>query len=218
MDLVLSLEEHVSQFHRLWAKGKKFALAGSSYGGFIALEYALAYPDNVSTMLLCSTFAWGFGGLMNAFKNVLTSERIKADCDRQLRLWTGSTHDNDDLEVATSEIRQIFRPVRLSGFNLSFGGSSTPAIPDLNYEVHNFAFSENLPRFDVRSRLCRISIPTLILVGIFDPLVSIRSAEGMAVAIPSAQLAIFSQSGHSPPMDEPETFRARVWEFLDGVK
>jgi proline iminopeptidase len=155
---------------------------------------------------------------MNAFKNILTSDRIKADSDRQLRLWTGSTHGNDDLETATGEIRQILRPADISRSSSSFGGPSRPAIPELNYEVHNFAFSENLPRFDVRSRLCHIAVPTLILVGKFDPLVSIRSAESMVEAMRSAQLAVFDHSGHSPPMDEPGTFRARVWEFLDGIK
>ena len=42
---------------REWIGAEKIVVAGGSYGGFIAMEYAIAYPDRVSAMILRDTSA-----------------------------------------------------------------------------------------------------------------------------------------------------------------
>src|SRR3984893_3498949 len=40
---------------REWAGAEQIVIAGGSYGGFIAMEYAIAYPDRVGAMILRDT-------------------------------------------------------------------------------------------------------------------------------------------------------------------
>lgn len=42
---------------RQWIGADEIVVAGGSYGGFIAMEYALAYPDRIKAMILRDTSA-----------------------------------------------------------------------------------------------------------------------------------------------------------------
>ncbi|KAF4490302.1 Proline iminopeptidase [Fusarium agapanthi] len=44
---------------RAWAGDEKFILAGGSYGGFLALNYALNYPNRLLALILRNTWACG---------------------------------------------------------------------------------------------------------------------------------------------------------------
>lgn len=80
--------------------------------------------------------------------------------------------------------------------------------------TQNFAFSYNVPRYEVRARLHEIGVPTLLVQGRHDLIVPVEAGLELSDGIPNAQLAIFERSGHSLPTDEPQTFQGRVWEFL----
>ena len=56
---------------RAWIGAEQIVVAGGSYGGFIAMEYALAYPDRVSALVLRDT-APDNTNLARAFENART--------------------------------------------------------------------------------------------------------------------------------------------------
>ena len=62
--------------------------------------------------------------------------------------------------------------------------------------------------------LRRVRCPTLVCVGRYDPLSSVRGAAAIAAGIPDARLAVFESSGHFPFVEEPEHFRAEIGGFL----
>jgi len=49
-------------------------------------------------------------GAMTALANILTSDRLKVDVARQVRVWSGSLHDDKDYEAAIPEMLPIFAP------------------------------------------------------------------------------------------------------------
>lgn len=201
-------------YDRTWARAERFVLAGGSYGGFVALEYALAYPKRLLGLILRDTSPEGPACYEGALKAVLSSPKVHVDRDRQVRLWTGKLIDNDDFQQGFAEILPIF-----SGPNLEQKQPTAREISNdmiLHYQTHNAAFSVNLPKYNITLQLGKIGVPTLVVAGRHDVVAPVALAKIIAKGIPGAQLAIFEKSGHSPPADEPGAFRACVLQFLEA--
>ena len=68
--------------------------------------------------------------------------------------------------------------------------------------------------YDVRPHLADIMVPTLVLHGRYDWVVSLREAEELAQNIPHAQLHVFEQAGHAIQDDVPEELIQVIRTFL----
>ncbi|KAG5991415.1 hypothetical protein E4U43_004037 [Claviceps pusilla] len=190
---------------RIRAGSEPIILAAGSYGGLIAMEYAIKYPSYVSTLILCGTWVCGSRGALNSLKSSLTCPYMEVDPERQYRKWTRTLKNNNDLRADARR------------------SSPCPDITELDklhlhYQTHNFAMSYDQPRFDLRSRLGDISAPTLLLVGRHDLVAPLQFSEEIHGLIQNSQLTVFANSGHNPPLDESEAFQNRVMEFLDYFK
>ncbi|KAF4950136.1 hypothetical protein FGADI_8405 [Fusarium gaditjirri] len=198
---------------RAWAGDEKFILAGGSYGGFLALNYALKYPNRLLALILRNTWACGPQGTHRALANILLSHRINPDPMRQVRLWTGNVQSLEDAEQGMAEIVSIYIPEG-NPEPESFEGAGT----QLRWEVHNAAFSWSQPRFDVRSRLAEINVPTLVVVGRLDIICPIEESEMISRLIKDSELVVFEKSAHNPATDEPEKFREVLSDFLRRIE
>lgn len=65
----------------------------------------------------------------------------------------------------------------------------------------------------LRRRLHRIDVPTLLLRGAHDGLVSQAYAEAYAASIPGARLAIIDEAGHVPDIEQPATLASGILQF-----
>ncbi len=63
----------------------------------------------------------------------------------------------------------------------------------------------------------RVTIPTLIIAGKNDPLISPESAERLATKIPHAELQIWENTGHLPMLSHPRRLNRATLEFLDSI-
>ena len=184
--------------------------------------------------------AYGYWGCMNALTQVLTSKRISPDPERQLRLWTGRVRDDEDFKVGFTEIMGMYaakpnQPEKAMGEEptkqpeqVGEAPKEKPASGDekqpakelqYHYRTHNAAYSQIMPKWDVRDRLKEIEVPTLVTVGRQDRIVPVASSEEICKGIgDTARLKIFENSGHSPPSEEPEAFQAAVREFMKSLK
>lgn len=187
---------------------ERTVMAGGSYGGFISLEYALRHPDRVLALVLRDTAAHrGFEEA--ARRNALASSRVTIDLARYDRIMSGRCHDDADLEACWREIVPLYDHDPDPG-RVEARLSSTI----YHAATHNWAFAENMPRYDLRDRLAEIRCPTLITVGRHDWITPVPASEEIAALIPGAQLVVFEESGHSPQLEEPERFQRVVREFL----
>jgi pimeloyl-ACP methyl ester carboxylesterase len=69
----------------------------------------------------------------------------------------------------------------------------------------------------LRRWLHRIGVPTLVLRGAQDGLVSGAYAQVMADAIPGARLETIAGAGHVPEFEQPQILAERVQRFLGLV-
>jgi len=67
--------------------------------------------------------------------------------------------------------------------------------------------------FDVRPKLGKIRVPSLVIAGAADAAPPAKVKE-IADGIPGAVFKVFEQSGHFAPIEEPEAFRQAVYDFL----
>lgn len=173
---------------------------GISFGGFVAQQFALAYPDRLKRLVLAST---SFGGpnhvapsmeVLAAFASVEglnTSERI-----RQF-LTTAFTPD-----FAAANAAAVDRFCRLREEN----------------EVPSEVYLQQLQgamTFNTEEKLSAISAPTLVITGDGDTVVPPQNSRNLATKVPNARLEIISGSGHMAFVEKAPEFNRVVKAFLN---
>ena len=187
---------------------ERFVFAGGSYGGFIALEYAIRHPERLLAVVLRDTAAHhGFDE--PARQAALASGRVDIDRERYDRIFAGTTRDDADLEACWREIVPLYdHDPDPAKWEARLAGTV------YHHATHNAAFAENMPGWDIREQLRSVRVPMLITVGRHDWITPPAAAEEIAALVPGAQLTVFEDSGHSPHLEEPERFQRLVRDFL----
>ncbi|MCL6429848.1 MAG: alpha/beta hydrolase [Anaerolineae bacterium] len=67
---------------------------------------------------------------------------------------------------------------------------------------------------EIRELIRSIRVPTLVIQGVDDEFATPAHAEGIARAIPGAELWLIPNCGHNPQFQMPEAFNERVLGFL----
>jgi proline iminopeptidase len=196
---------------RQWIGAERIIMAGGSYGGFMAMEYAIRYPERVRALVLRDTSPDNSHEKL-ARDNAFASARVRLDLDRFNRIFDGRVRDNDDLRDCWREILPLY--------DFSYDPTVVEervATTLYRYEAHNYAFSVNIHHYDLKPLLPQISCPTLITVGRTDWITPVACSEVIARLVPDSRLVIFEKSGHSPQIEEAEAWTRTVREFLAEV-
>lgn len=193
---------------REWIGVDQVVIAGGSYGGFIAMEYALAYPEHTRAMILRDTSA-DRSNLERAYENARNQTRVEINWDNFDRYWQGRITDDQDLKDRWAEIIPLYDfeydPVK---------ATARVEAGIYRHEAHNWCFLYNMPNYDLRAQLPSVRCPTLVTVGRTDWVTPVSSAETIASLIPDARLVVFEKSGHSPQIEEFDLFQQVMRDFL----
>ena len=174
-------------------------ILGASFGGFVAQEFALAYPEMTRSLTLCCT---SFGGpnhvapSMETFmalastKGLNTEERIRRNL---LPAFSAefAREQSDDIENVVK--LRLANPVNESTYRWQL----TAAMG-----------------FNAESRVSEIRIPTLLLTGDADEIVPAQNLRNLAAKIPGAQLSMIEGGSHLFFLERPDEFNRIVIEFL----
>ncbi|CAJ1001563.1 pimeloyl-ACP methyl ester carboxylesterase [Brevibacillus aydinogluensis] len=176
-------------------------VVGLSFGGMVAQEFALAWPEMVKRLVLVSS------GLLGHPR----SERRQRDAGRIAELIESGSReeavelaarmwfDGPDQPVNTEagEARENFRQMTAHAYSL-------PPVTQMP------AWLSPLPK----DRLEEIKVPTLVIAGGRDYEDFLQIADELAARISGAEKAVLEASAHIPPMDQPEAFNRLVLDFL----
>lgn len=208
--------EEVEELRRNLDLGK-IHLFGSSYGGALALAYALAHPEAVRTIVTA-------GGLASIPLTVREERRwiaaLPAGVQEVLRRGeeTGN-FTSPEYEAAMMEFyrRHLCRldpwPAPVTH---SLAEMSGPVYHYMN-GPNEFTIIGTIRDLDFSARLGEIRAPTLVTGGRYDE-VSPVVAQQIADGIPGAELATFENSSHMPFWEERPAFVDRVARFLERAR
>ncbi len=188
----------------------KIGVIGNSAGGYIALQYAIRYPKNISYLILLDTApAFDYlGELMVNVKNKNPTPEIIATL-------------NAPVAPSAEGFRDQFKtlmPLYFYEFNSEIKDMVYKLIDKIimNHEVAALN-DELMPKFNVTSQLNKIEAPTLILVGKDDFICPPSQAKRMHDNIPNSDLHIFEKCGHFPFIEVPDEFFRVVREWFKRV-
>jgi len=207
----------------------KISLLGHSCGGVLALAYALKYQENLSHLILCSTFH-----STKKMNEVLKNIKDKMAPELRQRI------DNMEKEGLYGHGLDYEKNRYTSGYmTAAWGEGYFPYLyqnhPDPNYDpVANgnmawdvyremwgsngeYIIDGNLTSAEYGDRLSTIKVPALITAGDNDECNPSLSRE-MNEKIAGSKLVILPKSGHMTFVDQPELFISAVDDFLHPVK
>ncbi len=191
---------------------ERWAVLGHSFGGHVALEYALRYPGSLSHLVLLDTGGDSRWSRENAAQILAGRGYGPRTVQLVRRFFTGQITPNEMLPAM----------MRFGGAYYHRHGILTAARQLIHGQWHAkvrpealiFAGRELLKDWTVMDRLGEITVPTLVLAGRDDFLFPPEHQVALAAGIPDAQLRIIERAGHNAHDERPAEVRAAVERFV----
>lgn len=191
----------------------KVHLLGHSWGGWLAIEYALTHPEALRTLILEDTVADmpHLVSELNRLRAALGSETVAM----MQRHEAEGTIDHPAYQAAVTILnyRHVCRldewpaPVKRSLDDWNMGPYVTMQGPN------EFLYTGNLKDWNRVPDLHRITVPVLITTGQHDELTP-ACALRMKQHLPDAELHCFPNSSHMPFYEEPQAYYPVLRDFL----
>lgn len=181
-------------------------ILGISQGGQVAIEFALAYPEKVTSLIRVSS---GVGEqepsdvLQRAWKEMEQAEETEGlgeVLELELRLWVDGP--NRSPKAVESRVRDRVREMN---------GALFARIAE-----HEAAEEKPLDPPAVE-RLEEIQAPTLIIIGDQDVPDVLAIAQLMEARISNSRMVIIPQAAHMVSMERPDEFNRVVLDFLESL-
>lgn len=192
---------------------ERWAVLGHSFGGQVAMEYALRYPDRVSHLVLMNTGGDSHWASENAPKFV--AERYGHEKGELVRRWFHGEFPPEDMLSILLKLGPIYNPhTNLVGFAreaIRARGSK------LRPEAFLYASRTLLPGWSVMDRLGEIACPTLVVAGAEDFVFPPDCQRELAAGIPGARLRLIDRAGHNPHDEQTAEVMQAVRDFIPAV-
>jgi len=181
-------------------------LVGWSLGGILALAMAVRFPERVAAMALVS-----------ATPCFCRQDDWQPGCDEQ-------AFGAFESAISSGSIRSLnrFFALMLHGDGLSRSDYNRLAKQAVDREHPTSAAGLNgglqlLGSLDSRQSVTDISVPSLILHGEQDSIVSVDSGRWLAASIAGSQLEQFQNCGHAPFLTQPEIFNQLLFNWWNAL-
>lgn len=177
---------------------RRFALAGLSMGGYVAMEIMAQAPERVLKLALLDTHARPD----NDTVKVMRQQRI--DLSRRgkfvglsRRLFKEWVHaDRAEDEGLRNRVAAMAQATGREGF------------------INQYTALMNRP--DRRADIAGYRLPVMVLCGREDAVTPLDLSQEMAALIPGADLAVIEHCGHLSTMEEPDAVAAALRRWLEG--
>lgn len=193
VELIKALADHLGI--------EKLSLVGISYGGEIALQAALRYPDLVDRLVLFNTTAFTGPWIHDIG-----------------RAWIAAGRTRDGLHYYRTTIPVIYSPHYYQSRIEWMKRRESLLVPIFSDPVFLDAMERltlSSESFDVRDRLSLVKAKTLLVSAEEDYLTPVAEQEFLWKNIPGAELVKIPGSGHASMYERPLLFTTLVLGFLN---
>ncbi len=177
---------------------ERFALAGLSMGGYVAMEVMRQAPTRIGLLALLDTKA-------------RLDDPARTEARREL---IAQARMGNFKGVSRRALEMYVHPDRIEDAGLA------EAILAMTERIGRDAFLRQqaaiMGRPDSLPGLPGIACPTLVLCGRQDGPTPVECHQEIVAAIPGARLTVIEDSGHLTPMERPEAVSTALREWLAG--
>ena len=180
---------------------EKAHILGASFGGFVAQEFALRFPERLNRLILACTTAGG--------------ENHVRPSDEILRSFA------PDASLPLGErIRRFFRPAFTDEFNREHAAEVERVcrMRETNEIAEAVYFAQLQAAFglDLEGKIGAIKTETLVLTGGKDSVVPMENSLNLASVLPNATLKIIKNGSHLFFIENADEFNQTIVNFLNG--
>ena len=190
---------------------ERWAVLGHSFGGHVALEYALRYPGSLSNLVLLNTGGDARWEQQNA-ADLLAKSGYSPKKAELVRRWFNGELTPHEYFPMFMRIGAVYH-MHLGPWlvrDLIHGAWRSRIRP----EALIFAGRELLNGWTVTDRLGEIKVPTLVLAGRDDGVFPPDCQRELAAGIPHARLHLVDHAGHSPHAEQTAEVMAAIRHFI----
>ena len=185
---------------------RPFALLGHSFGGIVALHFALAHPELLTHLILVCTPA------SHDFVQDV-EDALPGHLEQEALAELSSLQDSKPSDYVMRRSLELLAPIYFH----DPARVSELGLDSVQFGPETQAVWDSLKGFDLRPKLNEIQVPTLVIAGDSDLSVTPERARETADALPDGKLLMIKDSGHYPFIEQPEAFLSGVLQFL-GLK
>lgn len=184
-----SVDNYVEWVKKFSQNFAPFFLAGHSFGGRVAIKFAIQYPEKIKSLILCSS-----AGIRPnpGFKTIII-------------FWLAKIGN----AIFTSKILARFKDGARNLFYIF--------LRHHDYVKADGAMKETIKKVldeDLLNDLSKIKVKTLLIWGERDKLVPLKYAQVFKEKIENSELEIIPKIGHSPHLEVPEKLSEILVNFI----
>lgn len=177
-------------------------LVGASFGGRVAVDFCLSYPERVRGLVLAAPAISGFqpAGEVEEFNQqeeaLLEAGKLEEATELNLRMWVDGPHRTS--EAVDPGTRSLVAQMQLQAFlqpvpdNASLVRLSPPAM----------------------DRLEEIPVPLLVIAGQLDVPLFLQLSETLVQRVPGAKRVVIPNAAHMVSMEAPAEFNQLAMDFI----
>ena len=175
-------------------------LGGISFGGVIALDFALRYADRLTSLTVMSSFA---------------------ELTPQLEMLSTALYEGLT-QVGLTYLQSLLYPMNMSSQWIGANRSRIPEMMRSGYIGNDLYALQNIMESFITfepltPRLAQIGCPTLLLNGEHDFFTPRECHEAMRSRLPNCRLMLIQHAYHAFTLEMPEITLRQIWEFLKSV-
>jgi pimeloyl-ACP methyl ester carboxylesterase len=190
---------------------ERATLVGNSFGGFMAICFALAHPERVSKLVILGFFP-GFDRKLPAIMRLMVTPVIGSLLGRTIgRPSTRNTRMFFSKLIVAHIDRMPDELVELETIHSRRHGNGIAELFRAGLTPRGFR-----PRYVVGDQLCKLQIPTSFVWGEHDAFMSIQQGQAAATLVPGSRFVMIPDAGHMPCTDQPEATAALLEHELGG--
>lgn len=167
-------------------------VVGHSGGALLALRLALDHPERVRGLVMVCGAAY-------------TDTHTRSIAQR----WTETYEKEGPDAFGLRVLKDLYYPDWIEA-HLDYADQVRAAVRHQDFGPAT-RWSSAMAKFDEKSRVASLKIPTLIVQAMDDQVVDASHGRILRQSIPGAQIRIFAETGHMVPLERPK-------ETIDAVR
>ena len=191
---------------------KKMNLFGHSWGGLIAMNYAIKYPQNLRSLILSNTTP-AKSKLRNQIYYILSSRTTKKEGDEIRKITSSKGYKEKDPKVMAKFYKLLFAP---SFYNRKYADSLNIILPPDNEKKNKLLSLLPLFSYDINFQLEFVKCPTLIITGDYD-IMPPQANEEIHKDIKTSKLVTLKHCGHFPFIEDKKEYFKVLENFLSNL-